>query len=103
MGKVVRAGKVAVLCSKSPGVGWYTLNREAPDCLFDAQVVNWVLNGKPSNAIPDFQTKFGASFLSKYGSHHLRADWVPEGTRFSVVCQHGNESVVRSEQGEFVA
>lgn len=92
MDKVIRAGKVAVLYSPGYGAGWYSWNRDFPQCLFDPEIVAMVEGGK-REAISDFADhKYGGTFYSG-GGDQLRISWVAEGARFEIEEYDGNENV----------
>lgn len=90
--KVLRDGKVAVLVSPRFGAGWYTWNTDFPECLFDADVVAWVENGKPELPRDYFKHKFGPTFYDG-GARNLKIVWVPIGTAFRIEEYDGRESL----------
>ena len=98
MQKVVRDGRVAVLVSPGFGAGWFTWNRQCPECLFDPDMVAWVEGGK-EGPMPDLEAKYGWEYFYDGGADDLVVRWVPEGTQFRIDEYDGSESlIVASEE-----
>ncbi len=101
MEKVVRNGKVAVLVSPGFGAGWYTWNREHPECLYDADVVAWVEGGK-EGPMPDLDDKYGWSGFFDGGGRDLIIYWIDQGEQFRVDEYDGSESLVFSSEEKWI-
>lgn len=93
MDKVVRDGKVAVLVSPGFGAGWYSWNRDCPQCLFDPDVVAWIENGKPGD-VPNMEEKHSIDYFYDGGAHDLQIVWVSEGAKFRIHEYDGSESLI---------
>lgn len=91
--KAIRNGKVAVLISTGYGGGWFTWNRDCPECLFDPDVVAWVEAGK-LDPLPDLKAKYNLEYFYTGGSKSLIIHWLPEGTRFFIEVHDGYETLV---------
>jgi len=91
MNKVVKNEMVAVLVSPKYGSGWYSWNKNCPECLFDPAVVAWVEGGK-EGPCPDM----GENFCHR-GSEDLMIEWIPVGTTFRIEEHDGYEWVLTSE------
>lgn len=90
-------GKVAVLYSPGHGAGWSTwTNSESVGrmCVFDPEVVQWVLNGKPGNHFSDeyFEEKYGGYFYSG-GLDNLEISWMEPGQKFLINEYDGYETI----------
>ena len=97
--KVYRDNDVAVLVSPGFGAGWFTWNEEYPECLFDPDIVTWILNGNNKefnsdrDTLPfDFEEKFGRGFYAG-GFHQLEVEWVPKDSKFIVREYDGAEYI----------
>ena len=97
MEKVVRDGKVAVLVSPGFGAGWYTWNRERPECLYDADMVAWVEGGK-EGSMPDLEAKYGWEYFYDGGASDLIIYWLAVGTQFRIDEYDGSESLVLAQE-----
>lgn len=87
-------GEVAVLYSPGYGAGWYSWSRDNPTCLFDPEVVQWVLDGKPEDRAPKVDDgRYGEDFYEG-GMRKLEIQWMRPGTRFRIDEYDGYESVV---------
>ena len=104
MAKFVREdGKVAVLWSPGFGAGWSTWDRGSRDenICFDAEVVQWVLDGKPNagefmNATEErLKTYCG-------GMRDLVTHWVDPGSKFRIEEYDGSESIHFEDQTEWI-
>jgi len=100
MEKVVRNGKVAVLVSPGFGAGWYTWNREHPECLYDADMVAWVEGGK-EGSMPDLEDKYGSGFYAG-GGGDLIIYWIDQGEKFRVDEYDGSESLVFASEEKWM-
>jgi hypothetical protein len=89
-------GKVAVLYSPGYGAGWSTWAHDDSvrlKALFDPEVVQWVLDGKPEGKFTDddyFDQKYGG-YIYNGGMYDLVIEWVTPGTKFRIREQDGNE------------
>ena len=93
MNKMIKDGKVAVLVSPGFGAGWYTWNVHCPECLFDPEIVQMVLDGKDHHDIEVFADKYGDEFYGG-GATTLTVEWIPQGKKFYVMEYDGSESVL---------
>ena len=94
MKKYVREdGDVAVLISPGYGAGWSTWSHSNSDICFDYEVVQWVLDDKPT--AEEFIEKT-AERLDVYagGMRNLEVVWFAPGTRFRIEEYDGYESIV---------
>ena len=97
MNKMIKDGKVAVLVSPGFGAGWYTWNVHTPECLFDPEVVQMVLDGKDHHDIEAFaEKKYETDTYEFYGggATTLTVEWIPQGKKFYVMEYDGSESVL---------
>lgn len=97
MQKVVRDGMVAVLYSPGFGAGWFTWNRDHPQCLYDPDMVAWVEAGR-KGTMPDLEAKYGWEYFYDGGSDDLIIAWLPKGTRFRIDEYDGSESLVLASE-----
>lgn len=93
MNKVIRNGMVAVLVSPGYGAGWYSWNKDHPECLFDPTVVAWVEGGKQGSC-PNLAEMHGWDYFYDGGSDDLRIEWIPVGTAFRIEEYDGSERVI---------
>lgn len=93
MEKVIKDGQVAVLISGDFGAGWSTWADEEhrQTMLFDADMVNAVLEGDRQKAADIAKTKCGDTYTG--GSRDLEVVWIPQGTAFVVEEYDGSESI----------
>ena len=101
MDKVIRDGKVAVLYSPGWGAGWYTWNREYPDCIYDPDIVALLENGKRKDIAALAEKKWENFYAG--GSGDLEIEWLPEGTPFRIDEFDGNESITTSVDFDLTA
>lgn len=93
-------GKVAVLYSPGHGAGWSTWAHNhdvATKALFDPEVVQWVLDGKPEGKFAEdpheyFRKKYGG-YIYCGGLWNVEIEWVSPGTMFRINEYDGYESV----------
>lgn len=85
-------GEVAVLYSPGFGAGWSTSNSSHKECLFDAEVAQWVLDGKPEASRPDVESRYGDDFYDG-GMSDLEVCWMTPGTAFRINEYDGSESI----------
>jgi hypothetical protein len=87
-------GKVAVLYSPGFGAGWSTWAHDAQDglqAIFDPEVVQWVLDGKPGYYNEEYFEKKYGGYIYTGGMYDLVIEWVTPGTKFRIREQDGNE------------
>lgn len=87
-------GQVAVLYSPGFGAGWFSWHKDAKACLFDPEVVRWVLDGKPKDKEPDVEDGRYGEYFYAGGMHDLTVAWLAPGTRFRIDEYDGSESLV---------
>jgi hypothetical protein len=109
MNKVIRDGKVAVLISPGFGAGWFSWNREYPECLFDPDIVklveerNSIDERLAANITKDIQELAEKKWPDGYWSaHKLQIEWVPEGTQFEIREYDGAESLIFAERQTWI-
>ena len=94
--KVIRDGKVAVLYSPGFrfGAGWYTWNRNYPECIFSPEIVALVESDKRDEITDEYAEElFGSDYFYTGGAHDLEIEWLPEGTQFTIYEYDGSESI----------
>lgn len=96
MNKVIRNGMVAVLVSPGYGAGWYSWNKDHPECLFDPAVVAWVEGGK-QGFCPNMEELHGWDDFYDGGYDGLRIEWIPVGTAFRIEEYDGSERVITQD------
>lgn len=95
-------GEVAVLYSPGYGAGWFTWNRNYPECIYSPEIVKWVIHGRIGPA-PDCQELFGKDFYEG-GLDQLVFRWLTPGTAFQVSEYDGSESLrVRDREDWHIA
>ena len=103
MKKFIADGKVAVLYSPGYGAGWYTWNSDFPQCVFQPEIVELILQGKREEAEKMAEELYGSGFYTG-GASDLEVKWVEEGTQFEISEYDGNESVaIIGPQTGFIA
>jgi hypothetical protein len=90
-------GRVAVLYSPEHGAGWSSwahTEEIRQRCLFDPEVVQWVLENKPAGRFADgyFEKKYGGYFYDG-GMRDLQIEWLQPGEKFIVREYDGYESI----------
>ena len=94
MNKMIKDGEVAVLVSPGFGAGWSTWNVHCPECLFDPEIVQMMLDGVDYLAIEQFaEKKYGENFHAG-GAVTLEVKWITQGRKFYVMEYDGSESVI---------
>jgi hypothetical protein len=101
MDKVIRDGNVAILYSPGFGAGWYTWNREYPECLYDPDIVAAIESNDRNKAAILAEAKWENFYTG--GAEDLEVEWLPEGTSFSVDEYDGSESIVTTANLELNA
>jgi len=92
--KVIENGMVAVLYTPVPNTGWYTLNKNVQECVFDPTIVGYVLN-QQKVLIPQYAlNKWGESFCSLY-SLSLQIKWLAIDQLFQILEINGQEWINR--------
>ena len=104
MEKVICNGCVAVLVSHGFGAGWYTWNRDYPECLYNKKIVEAVLHNATTEQIHDLaHEQFGEDFYPG-GADGLIVEWLPIGTRFQIDEYDGAEHLeIEDEQVWLIA
>ena len=95
--RVIKKGKVAVVCSPGFGAGWSTWNREyAEILLFHPKIVKKVLAKKNADITEECLVAEGilpegaSPYLS---TEDLAVTWLPVGTSFQVTEYDGSEGI----------
>ena len=91
MEKVIRDGKVAVLYSPGYGSGWYSWNKERPECLFDPNIVAMVEAGQHEQIEAYCETAHPDLYSG--GAEQLKIEWLPVGTLFKIREYDGHETI----------
>jgi hypothetical protein len=91
MNKVIRNGEVAVLYSPGYGAGWFTWNKNNPECLYSPEIVDLLESNAP---ITDevCEKLFGEDFYNG-GASKLVIKWLPINTMFEIKEYDGHESI----------
>ena len=106
-GKYYKDDTVAVLVSIGYGAGWssWAHTKEQRElAMFDPEIVQWILDGKPENHLTDDLTR-GPYFTKKYGDTYfydggffgLVIEWVKVGTKFRITEYDGYEDIQTME------
>lgn len=94
MKKVIRDGKVAVLYSPGYGGGWYSWNKDIPECLFHPEIVALVEADKRNEITDELCKKlFDVTYFFNGGSEQLEIEWVPQGSEIYIDEYDGFESL----------
>ena len=96
MNKLVRDGKVAVIYSPGFGGGWSTWDWNHPDCVFDREIAELVLDRADPREIEQLaQDKWGQgnNYFFSGAPEELAVAWLPEGVRFVIREYDGNETI----------
>jgi hypothetical protein len=98
-------GKVAVLYSPGHGAGWSTWTHDesvGKRSVFDPEVVQWVLDGKPENNFSDeyFEEKYGGYFYTG-GMIDLEIEWMEPGQKFKITEYDGYETIKKINEMEW--
>jgi len=104
MNKLIRDGKVAVIYSPRFGAGWSTWNWSHPDCVFDREIAELVLDRADPREIEQLaQDKWGQSnnYFFSCAPEELAVMWLDEGTRFTIREYDGNETVETEDDIEW--
>ena len=93
--RVYRDGKVAVLISRGFGAGWSTWNKSYPGMLYDAQVVDLLLN---ETNFDDVYIKAQEICAIKYPDAYISVEglevvWIDQGRKFVVQEYDGSEHI----------
>jgi hypothetical protein len=76
-------GCTCVVVSYQHHAGWSTPPCNQTTCMFEPEVVEWVLRGSPEEETPNFELMFGSDFWDK-AKNNLVVKLIPEGTCFTV-------------------
>lgn len=105
MKKFIRDDEVAVLISPGFGAGWSTWNYSCPECLFDPEIVQMVLDNKPWQEIANFadaKYETETNYFYSGGASDLVVRWVPVGTKFRVHEYDGSETLEIKEELDWI-
>ena len=83
-------GEVAVLYSPGYGAGWYSWNTEYPDCIFDPDCVQAVLDDNSSRLAVIASHKWPDGYWSP---EDVDVCWLAPGTQFVIHEYDGSESI----------
>ncbi len=105
MNKIIRERKVAVLYSPGFGGGWFSWNTGCPECIFDPEIVQMVLDREQADAIEGrAREKWnqGDNHFFPGGADALQVAWLPEGVRFFIEEYDGSEAIVTEHEVKWV-
>lgn len=90
-------GEVAVLFSPGYGSGWFTVNPEYPEIIFDPTLVRMVLDDRSFHHLTEYaEAKYPN--VSRLGLINLAIHWVPKGKVFRIEEYDGSEYVILQEE-----
>ena len=102
-GKYYKDNSVAVLVSEGHGAGWSSwahTGEQEKLAMFDPEIVQWILDGKPNNHLSDpmargpyFTRKYGDEYFYDGGFDGLVIEWIEVGTKFRITEYDGFESI----------
>ena len=94
-------GQVAVLYSPGYGAGWYSWNIDIPECLFDPEIVQMILDKKDKIEIKSFvESKYPSGYWG--GADDLKIVWIDKGTLIRIDEYDGYEYVKVRESEEWI-
>ena len=99
MNKLIRDGMVAVLYSPDYGSGWYTLNQDYPEIMFDPAIVKLVEENKFDELKTYVTLKYPKIFIG--GMDDLKVELIPEGAMFRVNEYDGNEFIELKDDADW--
>lgn len=110
--KAVRGNDVGVLISPGChpagwGAGWSTENEEFPECLFDADLVLYIMSlgrgqvPKESDLPAPLKERYGEDFFTA-GFKDLEVAWIPRGSEFVVRQYDGAEYIELKEEVNWI-
>lgn len=98
--KVIRNGKVAILVSEGFGAGWSSWNSDKT-IVFDPRIIEAVQQRLPFSAVEDYlQLKYPTGYFGGY--EQLNIEWLPIGTQFRIDEYDGAESIITSDQDQWI-
>jgi hypothetical protein len=101
MNKLIRDGKVAVLCSPGFGAGWSTWNTgKYSDMLFDAGMADLVLKGDVEQMQAYALVKWPDAYLG--GLKDLTVIWVDQGQLIKITEYDGSESIEYQDSDDWI-
>jgi hypothetical protein len=113
-GKYYKGDSVAVLVSEGHGAGWSSwahTEEQQKLAMFDPEIVQWILDGKPNNhlALADpmhrrsyFTDKYGGEYFYDGGFDGLTVEWVKVGTKFRITEYDGCEDIQTMENVKWI-
>lgn len=92
MKKLIKDGMTAVLVSPGYGAGWSTWLYSYPDCLFDGELAQMILDKEDDETLLKYCQK---TYVDGYfgGLYDLEVVWLPVGTKFAIREHDGYESI----------
>jgi len=98
--RVIRDGKVAVLVSSGFGAGWSSWNI-GTKILFDPRIVEAVALKVPFSAVEDYLNyEYPNAYFGGYDQLYI--EWIPLGTQFRIDEYDGAESVITSDDFQWI-
>lgn len=89
--KFIRDGKVAVLYTSEHGAGWYSWNTDIQELLFDADIVQAILDNDRVKAREIAEEKYPEVYVG--GVENLAIEWLDQGQLFEVMEYDGYETI----------
>lgn len=109
MNKVIKNNKVAVLYSPGFGAGWYSWNKDYPECLFLPEIVKLVQENKHNEIDEELmqvllkqENNKDFSFYCG-GADALKIVWLDQGTHFDIDEYDGSESIKTFDDIKLIA
>lgn len=105
MSKVIKNGKVAVLYSPGWGAGWSTWNTNySEELIFHEKIVEMVEMGIQHEIDEDWiKLNIGIDNCYTGGAEDLRIEWIPLGTKFTIYDYDGWETILTTNDLQFIA
>lgn len=109
MKKLIIDNKVAVLYSPKFGAGWYSWNKDYPECLFLPEIIKLVEENKQDEIDEDLmrillnQEKNKDFSFYCGGSKDLKIEWLEQGTHFDIDEYDGFESIQTFDDIKLIA
>ena len=92
MKKLIKDGKTAILVSPGHGAGWSSWMYNHPDCVFDGELAQMILDKEDYEDLLKYCNKtYGEVYFG--GLDNLEVVWLPLGTKFTIREYDGSESV----------
>lgn len=90
-------GDVAILVAPNYGAGWYSWNRDIPECLTHSDIVKEVLNGTLNSEFAE--TILGDTYWS---TGDVTVKWIKPGRKFRIHEYDGAECIVFLDEENYL-